>query len=177
MRKTLKLVFTTVAASMLFVTPVFATEQDLTKELLYINNHVKEVSTQISNYMTSDDGCDLLAKQDHVNHKNEVEKQLNDWVKAEQANYIDYLQKVVNNKKEVERIKRENVNALAALLVTNPTLQSQYNAALNEYNNAVNDKTAAELAIGQAKQIFAQNNVMTNAFIQNVRQIAMAKDK
>lgn len=158
MKRTIKLILATLALATLFVTPVFATETNLTSEMNYIDNHVKTVGGQITSYLTTDDGCGKAAKIDHGTHAITVDGQLFNWVFAEEVNYVKYLQGVVVNKQETERIKKGNIAALTDVVKYNAGFQPQLNAAIAEYNAAVLDRAAAEQAIPEAQQAFAVLN-------------------
>lgn len=162
MKKTLKVLLTTVALTIACATPVFATETNIDSEMKYIENHAKEVGVQISSYLTTDDGCGAAAKVDHGNHAKVVDSQLEKWTAAEEANYINYLQKVVVNKKETERIKQGNVNAMAEVVKVNPGFKPQLDAAVAEYNVALADRIAAENDIVVAQQRFTAFNLQLN---------------
>lgn len=165
MKLNVKVLLTTVLATVLFATPVFATETTLDKEMLYINNHVKEVGVQITEYLKTDDGCGAGAKVDHGTHATVVDSQLLKWIAEEEANYIGYLQKIVNNKKETERVKKEVADNYVNLAKINPQFAGLVPGALNEYNAAVADRMAAEAEVASAQAAFNAYNVQLNAVI------------
>jgi len=158
MRKSLKVFLATVAMTVAFVTPVFATETNIDAEMNYINNHVATVGGQITSYLTTDDGCGKAAKLDHGTHAGVVDTQLLTWVVDEEVNYVKYLQGVVVNKQETERIKQQNVAALTDVVKVNATFKPQLDAAVVEYNAAVADRMASQAAIVDAQTRFSNFN-------------------
>ena len=165
MKLSIKALLTTVALTVAFATPVFATETDLNKEMQYINNHFQEVGVQISSYLKTDDGCGAAAKVDHGTHARVVDAQLLTWVAQEESNYIDYLKRVVDNKKETERIKKEVLDNYTNLSKVNAQMAAMVPAAAADYNAAVADRMAAEVAIVNAQTTFLAYNNQLNATV------------
>lgn len=165
MKLSVKTLLATVALTVLFVTPVFATETNIDKEMTYINNHVKEVGIQISSYLTTDDGCGPAAKLDHGTHATVVDGQILNWVADEEVNYIKYLQGVVVNKKETERIKKEILDNYVNLGSFNGQFAAMIPAATADYNAAVADRMATENEILVSMNTFANFNAQLNAVI------------
>lgn len=65
-----------------------------------------------------------------------------------------YFSKVVGNKKEIVRIRQANIAALQDLVKVNPAFQTQLDAAVAEYNQAVADCEAAQAYIAVAQGEF-----------------------
>ena len=165
MKFSTKTLIATLALSILMITPVFATEKDLTAEINAINKHVKSVEAAVGSYLKTDDGCGPAAKADHGLHADTVAKQVKALSAQEQANYINYLQAVVGNKLSDEAAAKQQVSSLTDIVKVNPGFQPQLDAAIVYYNNAVAARMDAEAAIGVAKAAFAAANAQTDAAV------------
>lgn len=154
MKKLTKIVVATMAMTMLFATPVLATEGTLSAESDMLSNKMNRFSNDVTTLVSFDNNCgDAAANSMHVL----VDAVDSDVVKsnvAEQQNYIKYLEAKVGNAIETERIKKQNVAALTDLCKVNPTFSGQLDAAVAEYDQAVADHAAAVQAVADAKAYF-----------------------
>lgn len=158
MKKSLKVLFTTIILLVAFVTPVFATESSLAAESAMLEKKMAGFGNDISTFVQFDNNCGAAAAAsfDQIvdNNRKEVVKSNI----AEQTNYINYLNARVGNAIEIERVKKANIAALTDLCKVNPTFQPQLDAAVAEYNKAVADHQAALKDVEDAKAYFAALN-------------------
>lgn len=158
MKKSLKLIVTTIILTIALVTPVLATEQALSAESAMLEKKVAGFGNDISTLVKFDDNCGAsdIASIDAIvdaGIKNVYGSNL-----LEQENYIKYLEAKVGNAIENERVKKGNVNALSDLVKVNPAYQAQLDAAIVEYAKAVADHAAAVQDIANTKAYFAALN-------------------
>lgn len=158
MKRSLKVLLTTIILTVAVVTPVFATESTIKAESDMLSKKMAGFSGDITTLVTFDNNCgaDAIASMHSL-----VNTGRSDVVKsnlAEQENYINYLKACVGNAVEIERIKKQNVGALTDIVKVNPTMQPQLDAAIAEYNKAVADHQAALKAVDDAKAYFAALN-------------------
>ena len=163
MKKSIKILLTTIALAIACVSPVFATEKDLTAELKMINDGRQSLSNAISTLVTYDNNCGADAKNSIHHLVDLTQANVKSSSITERQNYINYLKAVVGNAIETERVKKANVNALTDLVKVNPSFQAQLDAAVAEYNKAVADHAAAEAAIAEAQKAFDANKDMNIA--------------
>lgn len=159
MKKSVKVLLTTIVLMVAFVTPVFATESALSAESAMLEKKMAAFGGDLYTLVQFDNNCGAadIASMDML-----VDTGRRDVVKsnlAEQENYIKYLEARVGNAIEIERIKKANVGSMADLVKVNPTYQAQYDAAVAEYNKAVADHQAALNDVAAAKVYFANLNV------------------
>lgn len=163
MKKSVKILLTTIALTVALVTPVFATESALSAESAMLEKKMAGFGSDISTLVTFDDNCGAAAiasmNQIVVNNRGDVVKSNI----AEQQNYINYLNARVGNAIEIERVKLGNVNAMKDLCKVNPSFQPQLDAAIADYNKAVADHQAAVQAVADAKAYFASLNARFDA--------------
>ena len=163
MKKSVKILLTTIALTVALVTPVFATESALSAESAMLEKKMARFGNDISTLVTFDDNCGAAAiasmNQIVVNNRGDVVKSNI----AEQQNYINYLNARVGNAIEIERVKLGNVNAMKDLCKVNPSFQPQLDAAIADYNKAVADHQAAVQAVADAKAYFASLNASFDA--------------
>lgn len=163
MKKSVKILLTTIALTVALVTPVFATESALSAESAMLEKKMAGFGNDISTLVTFDDNCGAGAiasmNQIVVNNRGDVVKSNI----AEQQNYINYLNARVGNAIEIERVKLGNVNAMKDLCKVNPSFQPQLDAAIADYNKAVADHQAAVQAVADAKAYFASLNASFDA--------------
>lgn len=158
MKKSIKVLLTTVALTVAMVTPVLATESALSAESAMLEKKMAGFGNDISTLVTYDNKCgaaDVASMNAIVNtvRADVVKSNI-----AEQQNYITYLNACVGNAVETERVKKQNVDAMKDLVKVNPAFQPQFDAAVAEYNKAVADHQAALNAVTQAKAYFAALN-------------------
>lgn len=156
MKKSVKVLFTTFLLVVAFVTPVFATEADLSAEVKLLHDRSDVVAKAMSTTLQYDNNCGDAAKASFNTIVKYVRSDVKSSAITEQQNYIKYLQACVGNAIETERIKKGNVDALKDLVKVNPTFQPQLDAAIVEYNNAVAAHAAANNAIIEAQNVFLQ---------------------
>ena len=163
MKKSVKVLFTTIILMVAFVTPVFATESSLSAESAMLEKKMAGFAGDISTLAQFDNNCGAaaVASFDQIidNNRKDVFKSN----VAEQLNYINYLNARVGNAVEIERVKLGNVNAMKDLCKVNPTFQPQLDAAVVEYNKAVADHQAALQAVADAKAYFDALNASFDA--------------
>lgn len=164
MKRSLKVLLSTVALTVLCVTPVFATETTLSAESAMLTNKMNGYGNDMQTLLSYDNNCGGEA----VNAMHHLQNITSNDVKAsniaEQQNYIAYLQACVGNAIETERIKKQNVDSLTDLCKVNPTFKPQLDAAVVEYNKAVLDHQAANQAVVDAQAYFVALN---QAFVNN----------
>lgn len=156
--KLLKTLLATAALSVLFVTPVFATEGNLAAETNMLNTKMTGFKNDISTLVTFDLQC---GAKDVAFMHGTVDQVTEDVIKsniAEEQNYIAYLKARLGNAIETERIKKENVGSMTELVKVNKGFQPQLDAAIAEYNKAVAEHQAAIVAIDEANAYFAALN-------------------
>lgn len=159
MKKSLGLIITTIALTVLCVTPVFATESKIEAESAMLEEKMAGFSNAISSLVQFDNNC---GEADVLSMHLLVDIGTNDVVKsnlAEQENYIKYLQARVGNAIEDERVAKQNVGALTDLVKVNPSFQPQLDAANAAYAKAVQEHQLALNAVDAAKAYFDALNL------------------
>ncbi len=159
MKKTVVALLTTVALSVMSIVPVFATETAIEAEKALVTNHVAGVSNAISTLVTYDNNCGEAAKVSMNALVDGFNGDIQYSVTQEEDNYIKYLKACVGNAIENERVKKQNIGAISDLVKVNATFQPQLDAAIAEYNQAVVDRMAAEVAVENAKAQFEALNL------------------
>lgn len=155
--KKIKLLLTSLLLTVAFTTPVFATETTLPAELKLIEERDSIVGNALSTVVSYDNNCGAEAKLAIHSLVDIARGDLKSSQITEAANYINYLKALLSNKLETERIKKQNVAALTDLVKVNPTFQTQLDAAVVEYNNAVADRVAVENAIVESQKILDEH--------------------
>lgn len=158
MKRSLKVLITTIVLTVLCVTPVFATESTLSAESAMLQNKMNGFSNDVSTLVTFDNNCgaaDILSMHGMVDTGNADVVASN--IREEQ-NYINYLKARVGNAIETERVKKQNIAAIADLCKVNATFEPQLAAAVAEYNQAVVDHALAVQAVADAEAYFAALN-------------------
>lgn len=163
MKRLSKILLASLTFTLVCLSPVFATEKNLSAEMNLLTNKYSTISNALSTITTFDNNCDAGAKVAIHSIQETSDAERAKGMTEEQLNYIDYLKKVVVAKKETERIKKENITALTDVVKVNPSFQAQLDNAIVEYNNAVADRMATEAAIITAQEEFAKLNAALKA--------------
>lgn len=164
MKKTGRIILTALILSIACAAPVFATESNLTNEMQLMRNRRDTLANAVSDLAKLDDGQseDVKAAMNYLvdlSASNIKSSSI-----TERQNYIKYLQAIVGNAIETERIKKANVNALTDLVKVNPSFQPQLDAAIAEYNKAVEDHALAEAAIEEANKAFDEHKAASEGY-------------
>ena len=154
MKRSIKILLTTLALTIACVSPVFATEEKLANEVKLITDRNDNVSNALSSVVQFDNNCGEEAKNSMHHIVDIVSVDVISSRLTEEQNYINYLKAVVGNAIETERVKKANVNALTDVVKVNPSFQPQLDAAIADYNKAVADHAAADAAIITAQNEF-----------------------
>lgn len=158
MKKSIR-VLLTMALTVAFVTPVFATETNLTAE----TNNIVDMQTKFGKEISVIVECDNNGTQ---KEKAVVHQLVDDATKAvlynsvtEEKSYITFLNKALDNAVELEKVAKGRVDLLTNTVKTCPALQPQLDAAIVDYNKAVENRIAAQAAIPAAKDQFTNVNM------------------
>lgn len=154
MKKSIKVLLTTVILTVAMVSPVFATEANLNAEIQALKTGNASLSNAVTTLVTFDDKCNPADKQYIHQMVDAAMSNYDKSIATERQNYITYLNQVVGNKKEIVRIKKANIAAIQDLVKVNPSFQAQLDAAVAEYNQAVADCEAAQAYIAVAQGEF-----------------------
>ncbi len=172
MKKSIKVLLTTVALTIACVTPVFATETDFNAEVRLVNGKNAEIASAVGTIVGFDNNCGQDAKVAIHDLVDVIDRNRVRGINDEQLNYINYLKGVVVNQTETVRIKQQNIDAITDLGKVNPSFQTQLDAAVVDYNAAVAQRAATEAAIVNAQQTF----INQNAGFVNDRDMKATKD-
>lgn len=153
MKKMNKLIVSVITLSVLIVTPVFAGAPTTEQMMNELDAHAATVQTQLDTLEKSMVPSGMVG---FDAHEAVVQGQVKNYSKAEADNYINYLKQVVVNKLETERIKKEVVDNYTNLSKVSAGFADKIPAAYADYQAAVADRMAAELAVEQAKVLFAK---------------------